>query len=124
MQKFFSSAIYEIKNEMYGGRKPYRNNKRHNHHQNYQGRPQTTGGRGGKPMSSSERKNSKEPRNKSQNKDKLPFGAQAASGQQQQPQFVQVPLPNAQAVSALRQIDANDIEQRKQAIGNMIYPCI
>jgi len=34
MQKFFSSAIYEIKSEL-GGRKPFRrNNNRHNpHHQ-------------------------------------------------------------------------------------------
>ena len=33
MQKFFSSAIYEIKNEL-GGRKPFRrNNNRHNPHQ-------------------------------------------------------------------------------------------
>lgn len=58
MQKFFSSAIYEIKNEMMGGRKPYRNNnRRHGYHQ--QGRP-ATGGRGGKNMPSSERKNSKD----------------------------------------------------------------
>lgn len=66
MQKFFSSAIYEIKSEMMGGRKPYRGGKRNN-----QQRVQTAGGRGGKPMHSSERKsNSKDPRGKSQNKDK------------------------------------------------------
>lgn len=123
MQKFFSSAIYEIKNEL-GGRKPFRrnNNNRHPHHQAGGQRQGQTQGRGGKPMASSERKNSKDnQRVKSQNKDKQApaqnFG-QATPAQN----FVQVPLPNAQQVQALAAI--SDIQEKKQCVGNMIYPCI
>lgn len=105
MQKFFSSAIYEIKNEMMGGRKPFRrnNNPRHNPHNNpngnQQNRPQTAG-RGGKPQPSSERKNSKDnQRVKSQNKDNKQMAAPnmtALNAGAAAQNFVQVPLPNAQ----------------------------
>lgn len=124
MQKFFSSAIYEIKNEMMGGRKPYRNNKRNN--------PQRTGtaggGRGGKPMHSNERKsNSKDPRDqrtKSQSKERGQAQSQStpALSAAQPAQFVQVPLPPAAAVAQLQAI--TNMEEKKQCIGNMIYPCI
>jgi RNA recognition motif-containing protein len=101
MQKFFSSAIYEIKNEMMGGRKPYRNNKRQN--------PQRTGtaggGRGGKPMHSNERKsNSKDTRQKSQSRDRAQTQSSPALPTAQPAQFVQVPLPPAAAVAQLQQI--------------------
>lgn len=42
MQKYINSAIYEIRNELMGGRKPVRGGKRNNPQ-----RP-TTSGRGGK----------------------------------------------------------------------------
>lgn len=36
--------------------------------------------------------------------------------------FTQVPLPDAQSVAALANI--KDLQEKKQFIGNMIYPCI
>lgn len=112
MQKFFSSAIYEIKNEMMGGRKPFRQNKRNN-----QPRTGTAGGRGGKQMQSSERKAS---RGKSANKDQKQVAAPTLA--QQNTTFVQVPLPSPQQ---LQQITPSmSLDEKKQAIGNLIYPCI
>lgn len=71
MQKFISTAIYEIRNELMGGRKPYRGG--NTRRQGQTGQQTTTRGRGGKrPSTSRERKDSKEPRAKSENKDKTP----------------------------------------------------
>ena len=111
MQKFFSSAIYELKNELNGGRGG--KNFRQNRHHDMRKPKSATGGRGGKPVPSSERKNSKDTRNKSQNKDKQGTP---------QPTFATVPLPAPEAVAQLANI--TDAGERRQAIGNMIFPCI
>lgn len=106
MQKYISSAIYDIKNELMGGRRQYRGGRRGN-----QQRMQTSQGRGGKPMHSQERKNSKDQRNRSQNKDRA--GQQQQQQTQatvqpqpaaQQQQFVQVPLPPAANVEQIQNI--------------------
>lgn len=59
MQKYISSAIYNIRNELMGGRKPYRGGR---------GGRQTAGGRGARPQHSADRKSSKDNRPKSQPK--------------------------------------------------------
>lgn len=104
MQKFISSAIYEIRNELMGGRKPYRGGDRRQ-------QQSARGGRGGKRPSTSRERKDKEPRQKSENKDKPATQVHPV-----------VPLPNAQSVAALATM--KDMNEKKQFIGNMIYPCI
>lgn len=62
MQKYISSAIYEIRNELNGSRKPYKGGKK-GANQNTRGGMNK--GRGGKPGTSQDRKNSKDERSKS-----------------------------------------------------------
>lgn len=116
MQKLLHTAIYDLKHDMMGGQRKYgRGNKRQN-----QQRPGTTGNRGGKAMPSGERKNSKDPRGKSQGKDK-PQQPTPIMGQQNN-NYVQVQLPSQNQVAALQQF--TNLDEKKQCIGNMIYPCI
>jgi len=73
-------------------------------------------------MPSNERKSSKDnQRVKSQNKDQKP-GMQGLGSVNPAQNFVQVPLPNPQQVQTLLAI--TDIQEKKQCVGNMIYPCI
>lgn len=120
MQKYISSAIYDIRNELMGGRRPYRGGRRNN--QPRTGTAGTTGGRGGKPMGSSERKNSKEPRTQSQNKDAQPKAAVGTPAGVSTIQYVQVPLPASELVAQIAALGS--LAEKKQFIGNLIYPCI
>lgn len=115
MQKYISSAIYNIRNELMGGRKPYRGGR---------GGRQTAGGRGARPQTSTDRKNSKDARPKSQpGQPGFPATAVPANGQAMPAvQYVQVPLPSAVNVAALAHCQT--IDEKKQMIGNLIYPCI
>lgn len=63
MQKYINSAIYNIRNEMFGQRKPFNRGGR--------GGRQNTG-RGGRPQTSADRKGSKDKRPKSQPKENKP----------------------------------------------------
>ena len=107
MQKFISTAIYEIRNEMTGGKKPYSGGNRRQ-------QPSARGGRGGKrPSTSRERK---------PYKDHVKVANNDGKATTQKLEYPLVPLPNAQNVAALAKIE--DIQEKKQFIGNMIYPCI
>ena len=90
MQKFISTAIYEIRNEMIGGKKPYSGGNRRQ-------QPPVRGGRGGKrPSTSRERKTYK---------DHVKVANNDGKASTQLIEYLLVPLPIGQNVAALTKIE-------------------